>query len=129
MRDNYYTLPQISFVAGQTKTLGFNLWTEGGELFNADGCTGNFSVVEYSNKTGDILISKNMTFEVGEDPEMVSVAKVELTPSDTVGLYGKYVYQLTIKGTGNDVEIPNQGILLIVRNINESLLSNGGGAV
>ena len=123
MRDDYYTLPTVTLVAGQSKTLGFNLWTESGDPFNGDGCTGNFSVVNYSNKN-TIVMSKVMAFESSEDDDVYNVATVDLDPSDTLGLYGKYVYQITIIDGDGDVEIPNQGIMLIARNINEDIIDN-----
>ena len=119
--DNY-TLPQISFVAGQSKTLAFNLWTISKHRYNASDCTGNFAIVNYSDKTSTPLVSKSMTFEVGEDEDIYSVATVELESSDTLDLYGKYIYQLTIKDIDGNAEIPNQGIFLITNNINKSFL-------
>ena len=117
MRDDIYTLPQISIVGGQSKTLKFNLWTTNTAMFNAEDCSGNFSVVSYSDKSGEILISKTMTFEAGDDPTVSNVAVVNLLPQDTAYLYGKYIYQITIIDEDGNVEIPNQGILYIAYNI------------
>ena len=51
-----------------------------------------------------------------------NVAAVDLEPRDTLGLHGKYIYQITIKDIDGEAEIPNQGFLLITHNINESFL-------
>ena len=51
-----------------------------------------------------------------------NVATVDLLPTDTLGLYGKYIYQITIKDIDGEVEIPNQGIFYIFHNVNESFL-------
>ena len=67
MRHDVFTLPEIVFVAGQSQTLRWRLLTEKKVPFNADGCTGNFAVVDYSDKTGDPLISKSLTFSIGDD--------------------------------------------------------------
>jgi hypothetical protein len=91
--------------------------------YNADGCTGNFAVVDYSDQTGEPLISKPLSFTIGDDDTSAkNVAYVDLEPNDTLGLYGKYIYQITIKDVDGEVEIPNQGFLQITHNINESFL-------
>lgn len=123
MRHDIYSLPEVVFVSGQSNTLRWRLFTVKNVPFNADGCTGNFSVVDYSDKTGDPLISKPLKFVVGDDETGVkNVAVVDLVPKDTLGLAGKYIYQITIKDIDGEAEIPNQGFLLISHNINESFL-------
>lgn len=123
MRHDIYTLPEVVFVSGQSLTLRWRLLTVNKVPFNADGCVGDFSVVDYSDKTGDPLITKSLTFSVGDDDTGAkNVASVDLLPKETLGLYGKYIYQITIKDIDGEAEIPNQGILLITHNINESFL-------
>ena len=123
MRHDIYTLPEVVFVSGQSLTLRWRLWTVKNVPFNADGCTGNFSVVDYSDKTGDPLITKLLQFFIGVDETGAkNIASVDLIPDDTLGLYGKYIYQITIKDIDGEAEIPNQGFLLISHNINESFL-------
>ena len=121
MRHDVFTLPEIVFVAGQSQTLRWRLLTEKKVPFNADGCTGNFAVVDYSDQTGDPLISKPLKFLIG-DNEVKNVAAVDLEPRETLGLHGKYIYQITIKDVDGEAEIPNHGFLLITHNINESFL-------
>lgn len=123
MRHDIYTLPEVVFVSGQSITLRWRLFTQSKVPFNADGCTGNFAVVDYSDKTGETLISKPLIFSIGDNEnEIKNLASVDLVPSDTLGLRGKYIYQITIKDVYGEVEIPNHGILLITHNINESFL-------
>lgn len=123
MRNDIYTLPEIVFVAGQSKTLRWRLFTETKTPFNAGGCTGNFAIVDYSDKNGDPLVSKPLSFVIGDDETGAkNIAVAELLTSDTLGLNGKYIYQITIKDIDGESEIPNQGILLISKNINESFL-------
>ena len=123
MRHDIYTLPEVVFVSGQSNTLRWRLYTQAKVPFNADGCTGNFAVVDYSDKTGETLISKALTFSVGDDETGVkNVASVDLEPKDTLGMRGKYIYQITIRDIDGEAEIPNQGFLLISHNINESFL-------
>ena len=121
MRNDIYTLPQDVFVAGQSFGYAWRLFTKSGTPFNADGCVGNFAVINYSNKHGTPEISKPVEFQRG-DSGVINLATVELTPSDTLDLFGKYIYQLTIKDIDGNIEIPNQGILLISKNINEAYI-------
>ena len=124
MRHDVYSLPEVMFVAGQSNTLRWRLFTEQNVPFNADGCTGNFALVDYSDKYSDEpLVSKPLSFLISDDATGVkNIATVDLLPNDTLGLYGKYIYQITIKNIDGEVEIPNQGIFNIFHNINESFL-------
>lgn len=124
MRHDVYSLPEVMFVAGQSNTLRWRLFTEQNVPFNADDCIGNFALVDYSDKYNDEpLVSKPLSFVIGDDVTGAkNVATVDLLPTDTLGLYGKYIYQITIKDIDGEVEIPNQGIFNIFHNINESFL-------
>ena len=124
MRHDVYSLPEVMFVAGQSNTLRWRLFTEQNVPFNAEGCTGKFALVDYSDKYNDEpLVSKPLSFVIGDDVTGAkNVATVDLLPTDTLGLYGKYIYQITIKDIDGEVEIPNQGIFNIFHNINESFL-------
>ena len=123
MRHDIYTMPEVMFVAGQSNTLRWRLFTSTHAPFNADGCTGNFAVVDYSDQTGDPLISKPVQFFlVDYETGAKNIAQVDLEPRDTKGLHGKYIYQITIMDIDGEVEIPNQGFLQITHNINESFL-------
>ena len=56
------------------------------------------------------------------DNTAYNVLYVELKPSDTLDLFGKYIYQITIKDADNNADIPQQGIIYIHNNINKSFL-------
>ena len=47
---------------------------------------------------------------------------VSLPPDDTVDLFGKFVYQITIKDIDNNVDIPQQGVIYIHNNINKEFV-------
>ena len=47
---------------------------------------------------------------------------VTIDPKETVGMSGKYIYQITIKDISGDVEVPKQGIFLVVNNINKGFI-------
>jgi len=121
MLNPVFNLPVLQFVGGQSQTLSFNLLTTSGGIFHADGCSINFSVVSYTDRNSVPLISKSAELIADNDGYM-NTAVVELDPTETVGLYGKYIYQITVND-GGTIEIPGQGIANIQRNINPDLIT------
>lgn len=121
---NPYTLPTIDFVGGETQDLAFNVYFhELDKPFSLAGCTANFSIVNYTNKMGAPILTKEMGSTYGSTALVDNVLTVKLLPSETVNLYGKYIYQITIKDVEGNVEIPKQGILYITNNINKSFIA------
>lgn len=120
---NPYTLPTIDFVGGETQDLAFHTYFhEGNKPFALSGCDANFAIVSYMNKTGAPIVSKPMTAIMNSEGTADNVLTVTLLPSETVNLFGKYVYQITIKDISGNVEIPKQGILMITNNINKNFI-------
>jgi hypothetical protein len=121
--EELYTLPEIAFVAGEKQTIAMRLLTPkpGSYPFDASGGAVNFSVISYSTKNGVPALSKPCLLREDESG-VICVAVAELEPQDTVGLYGKYVYQATIIDRDKESEIPGQGIMLIAKNINRGFV-------
>jgi len=116
-----YSLPEITFVGGETHDLRFHLRTDTGRVFNASGVRATFSVVYSVNRTGKPVLSKSMSV-IADDDGIESVLAVTLLPSETVNLYGKYIYQITIQDTYGETDIPSQGILGITNNIDKGVI-------
>lgn len=121
MQTNIYTLPELTFVGGKTQELNFNLYERNGNLFNAKYCNSNFSVCNYSNKCGTPLFSIQPIFVSGDD-NVAHILQVVIPAEQTLNLYGKYIYQITIADNTGRIEIPNQGIMNITRNINQGFV-------
>lgn len=120
---NPYTLPTIDFVGGETQDIVFRVYHYVNNMaFSLNSCTANFSVVGFGDKNGTPYISKEMTVLTNDDGTLDNILRVTLTSSETVDLSGKFIYQITIKDIGGDVEIPKQGILFIINNINKSFI-------
>lgn len=118
-----YTLPTISFVGGSTQKLSFHIYDQSDrEPLDATTYTAEFSIINYVNKWGDPLIVKEMTLADIGDEGTLNVLTVTLSPTDTVDLAGKYIYQISIKDQDENVDIPNQGILFITNNIHKSFI-------
>lgn len=114
-----YVLPTIDFVGGETQKLAFHLFHHTNRRpFDASDCRCDFSVVNYLNRTGEPVLSKTME----TDGEGGNTLTVKLLPSDTVGLSGKYIYQISVADSSGDTEIPKQGLLYITNNINKTFI-------
>lgn len=118
-----YTLPTIEFVGGETQTLIFNTYFHNKDrAFGLESVTANFSVVSFNNKTGVPIISETMDALYNEDHTALNVLKVTIPSSKTLNLSGKYIYQISIRDIDDTVEIPKQGIMYIINNINKGFI-------
>lgn len=122
-----YTLPTVTFVGGSTQELVFRTYfNKGKRPFDLSECTANFAVINYVNKRGEPLISKEMDIlqgdAWGDEDAAYNIAKVTLDADDTMELTGKYIYQITVKDRDGMAEIPDQGIMMVANNINKGFL-------
>lgn len=118
-----YILPTIDFVGGETQDLYFNVYFyKNKKPFSLSGCTSNFSIVSFTNKTGSPILTKEMDVIFNDAGTVNNVLSVTLEPAETVDLSGKYIYQIMIRDIDGDVEIPKQGILYITNNINRGFI-------
>lgn len=129
MQTCIYTLPELTFVGGETQEMKFRLKEIDGSLYNAKYCTANFSICNYSNKVGTPIITLTPTF-ISDGGKIIHILHIVLPAEKTVNLFGKYIYQIVIMDDTGRIEIPNQGIMNITRNINidetEEAIQNNG---
>lgn len=118
MQTTVYTLPEISFVGGETQEFNFHLKNHAGDPFDASGASVNFAICNYSNKTGSPLLSYEPTL-LADENGVASVIVLAIPKEDTAMLAGKFIYQITIVDVSGNSEIPNQGIMNIAKNINQ----------
>ena len=116
-----YNLPSLSFVGGETQSFLFNLKTAAGNEYDATGCSVAFAIINYTNKNGVPILTKTVSLTTGPDGGL-SYGLVDLLPEDTVGLHGRYVYQVSIKDAKGETEIPGQGLIDITRNIHPGFI-------
>lgn len=126
MIPNPYTLPAMDFVGGSTQDLVFHCYYyRNKQPHDLSSCIANFSIINFVNKNGKPLLSKQMEIrsDPGVDGGIHNVLDVTLAPADTVNLpAGKYIYQISIRDISGEVEIPNQGIIHIINNINKAFI-------
>lgn len=121
-----YTLPELCFVGGSSEDLQFNLFCDKSDPkpFNIFGGEANFSIVNFLNKNSTPLVSKKMDINMNNEETHYNVLRVYLEPADTVDLFGKFVYQITIRDIDGNVDIPHQGIINIHNNIDKVFVKN-----
>ena len=120
MVNNIYILPQEDLVGGESREFQFRLYTQNGVPFSIHEGSAYFALINYSNKSGAPILSKSCSTTVGPEGVENTVA-VELHSQETLELFGKYIYQVTIIDRYGEAEIPGQGILHITRNINRGI--------
>lgn len=92
--------------------------------FNLFGGTAKFSIVNFLNKNSTPLVSKDMEIDMNDEDTHYNVLRVSLEPEDTVDLFGKFVYQITIRDIDGNIDIPHQGIINIHNNIDKPFIKN-----
>lgn len=124
---NPYTLPTIDFVGGSTQDFVFHsFFLADKRPYDLSGCTAKFSIVNYTNQNGSPILSEPMEIASGDsygDVAVSNLLKITLPPNKTCELHGKYIYQITIKESESQVDIPNQGILYITNNIDKGYIT------
>lgn len=122
VQTDLYKLPNIDFVGGSTQELAFHCYHHSSKRpCDMSFCNAEFSIINYMNKNGAPLVVKPMDIRecATKDGTEYNVLSVKLEATDTVELVGKFIYQITIKDQNGNVEIPSQGIMQIVNNIDK----------
>lgn len=121
--NDIYALPTVEFVGGSTQEFAFHaLFHRDGKPLSLETCTAKFSVLDHMNKGGQPILSKSMTIGLSADGSVKNTLSVTLEPLETVGLCGKYIYQITITDIDGSTDIPKQGILRIADNIDKNII-------
>lgn len=126
MLNNLYKLPEIHFIGGSSEDLQFDLYLDEAKRQPIDlqGGAAQFSLVDFSNRTGAPIVSKEMEIQKNKAQTGHNVVYVSLSPEDTVDLFGKYVYQITLRDAGGNIDIPHQGIVMIHNNIDKAFIKD-----
>lgn len=120
---NPYELPTITFVGGETRDLAFHIYHYIGKRpYSLSDCDCTFSLVNFTTKGGKPILSKEMTVIYDETETIDNILTVTLESSESVNLFGKYIYQITIQDRDGEVEIPSQGIMYITNNIDKGII-------
>ena len=122
MQTKLTTMPEWNFVGGETQKRTFTIYKPSGIAYDIPNRTASLAIVDFVNRDSDPVLSKQSSMAVDGDGKSCKVA-FTLDPSDTVSLFGKYLYQVTIKDGNGNASIPYHGIMVIARNIDRPFLS------
>lgn len=122
MQTKLTTMPEWNFVGGETQKRTFTIYKPSGIAYDIPNGTASLAIVDFVNRDSDPVLSKQSSVTVDSDGKSCKVA-FTLDPSDTVSLFGKYLYQVTIKDGNGNASIPYHGIMVIARNIDQLFLS------
>jgi len=121
MQTRNYSLPEWNLVGGETQKRTFTLYhTEGGPTYDIPGATAEVAVVDFVNQNSQLKLCKEVSITVDKNGRYCEVL-IDLQPSDTLNLHGKYIYQLTIKDVLGNVAAP-KGIMYITENIDKAFV-------
>lgn len=109
-----FTLPTLHFTAGETQVLIFRFFNKSKQQINSADLECTFSLIHYSQRFSQPLFVLNG--EILQQDE-VSSSKIKINSEETLNLFGKFVYQISIKDIKGNVEI-EQGIMEIYKNTN-----------
>lgn len=109
----------ISFTAGESRTLVWHLKQENGKPYDATGCTGNFSMAPTVDWGAGPALGKSAS--ISRD-----TVKVELVPADTAHMPDiKYIYQLSLRTKNGEAEIAAEGAVYLQWANNPEFLLGG----
>lgn len=121
MNTVYYSLPEWDFVGGETQKRTLTLQKENGRKYDLPGASAHLAVVDFVNSNSTPKISKDLSITSDGSGSYCEII-ITLSPSDTVNLSGKHIYQITIKDASGNVSIPQKGIMHIANNIDKSFI-------
>lgn len=118
------------FIGGSNKTLTFDLYDkQSGRPFNLSVYAGKFTLSSAINPEMSSVVSKAMDVQVGSDGETKNRISVSLEAADTIGLSGKFNYQIMIYTPTGQGTVPLQSSIIIHRNNAQDIKSEWFGDI
>lgn len=111
-------------IGGVRTKLVFDIFRgDTGGSFKLGAYNGWFSMVPAYNRTMTPVVSKEMKIETDSNGNATNTMSVILTSKDTYELCGKYIYQITVFTNTGQADVPEQGEIIIHRNIDMAPLN------
>lgn len=117
---NNFALPEISIVGGDHTYLDFEIFEPEGDAVDVSTMSASFSVIDYTNKFGSPQFT--LTASVIEGAQGIPLFRVVLTSPLTVNMFGKFIYQLSVRDYKGYMQ-HRQGIMLIHKNIDTNTVN------
>ena len=109
MQTDFIDIEQLCFIGGSRQEIVFELFDEYDAPLDLSSATAEIAIGDYYNRS-ITYIKKAASIEVGTDSNS-NVILVTLETNETENLHGKFILQLQIKLSANDLIVPIQGIL------------------
>ena len=110
MQTDFIDIEQLCFIGGSRQEIIFELFDEYDAPLDLSSATAEVALGDYCNRS-ITYIKKAASIEVGTDSNVKNVILATLETNETENLHGKFILQLQIKLSENDLIIPIQGIL------------------
>lgn len=108
-----FTLKELGIIGGDYQEILFHINNDdNGNSMDIANLELNFSLIEYKNRYGTPLISRNCPISSDDSTAFLMV----FYPDDTKDYAGKYIYQITVKAPNNKQK-SFQGVITIEKNI------------
>ena len=115
-----FALPEISIVGGDHTYLDFEIFEPEGDVVDVSTMSASFAVIDYTNKFGSPIFTLKASVIEGE--QGVPLFRVTLQSALTVNMFGKFIYQLSVKDYKGYMQ-HRQGIMLIHKNIDTNTVN------
>lgn len=115
-----FALPEISIVGGDHTYLDFEIFEPEGDAVDVSTMSASFAVIDYTNKFGSPQFTLQATVIEGE--QGVPLFRVTLQSALTVNMFGKFIYQLSVRDYKGYMQ-HRQGIVLIHKNIDTNTVN------
>lgn len=116
-----YQLPEYTIIAGETQNITILLFNQDDMQLDADGMVARLAISDFVNRGDNPLVIKNCTVVIPPVSD-VSSLYCHLSPSDTLSLRGKYIYQVTVRDVEGVTTIL-RGIMNIIGNVDQNAVS------
>lgn len=113
------SLPEYHMIAGESKRFTIPIYDNYSRQIDATGMTARFAICGYVNPNMEPFVTKQCGVTPWESG--VAVLSTSLNPDDTVGLTGKFLYQITAKDASGDFGVM-RGVLYIHPNGDKSAI-------
>ena len=106
----------FSMIGGSTEKITFEAISEYSNVADLSGCTDTFSICRYDERYEGASINIADTILSG------NTVVVNFSPDDTIDLYGKYIWQLSIYSPELGKLAVAQGNVVILKNIDTRIV-------
>lgn len=109
-----FNLEELHIIGGNYKEITIKILNiDNGNYLSGINISVNFSLIEYKNRYGDPLLSKNCEISSSDNTTFI----LSLQPEETNELCGVYIYQFSVQ-TSSGKQESFQGLITIDKNIN-----------